>query len=199
MDPFISMIMLWGLDWAPVYWAQCAGQQMSITQNQALYSLLGTRFGGDGRTYFNLPDFRGRVPIGYGAGPGLTPYQLGATGGYEGVGLNINTMPTHTHTAQVAGSAVSVTLKASPVAGTETIPGTNGATTIAASSAGRTVGSFIYNNQSATVDLNGVAVSGGVTGVVNSTEGVGLAHENRQPYLAVNFIIALQGIYPSRP
>jgi microcystin-dependent protein len=146
-----------------------------------------------------LPDFRGRVPIGYGAGPNLSPYQLAARGGYEGVSLDLNTLPSHTHAAQLAGSAVSVTLKASPAAGTETIPGTNGATTIAASSAGRSPGSFIYNNQSATVDLNGVAVSGGVTGVVNGPTGGGLAHENRQPYLAINFIIALQGLYPMRP
>jgi len=199
MDPFISQLLLWSLSWAPQDWALCWGQAMNIQQNTALYSLLGLNYGGDSTT-FNLPDFRGRVPVGLGQNPTTgTNYPLAAKGGVETVALNQNNLAPHTHTATVGASAVSVTIKASAVAGTDNIPGTNNSTTLAASMAGRSAGSFIYNNQTPTVALNTAStVTGGFT-VTNSITGIGAAHENRQPYLVVNFIIAMVGYYPSRP
>lgn len=199
MDPFISQLLLWSLSWAPQDWAQCWGQAMNIQQNSALYSLLGLNYGGD-TSNFNLPDFRGRVPVGYGQNPLTgTTYPLAAKGGVETVALTQNNLAPHTHTATVGTSAISVTIKASSAAGTDNVPGTNNSTTLAASMIGRTPGSSIYNNQTPDVTLNTASsVTGGFT-VTNSNTGIAAAHENRQPYLVVNFIIALVGYYPSRP
>jgi microcystin-dependent protein len=172
---------------------------MNIQQNSALYSLLGLNYGGD-TSNFNLPDFRGRVPVGYGQNPLTgTTYPLAAKGGVETVALTQNNLAPHTHTATVGTSAISVTIKASSAAGTDNVPGTNNSTTLAASMIGRTPGSSIYNNQTPDVTLNTASsVTGGFT-VTNSNTGIAAAHENRQPYLVVNFIIALVGYYPSRP
>jgi len=201
MDPFLSQILLWSLNWAPQGWLSCDGTSLSVSQNNALYALIGNIYGGN-TTNFNLPDFRGRVPLGYNpyAGlPGLSQYMLGAKGGLETVTLNESNLAPHTHAANVSASAISVTIKASSVAGTDNIPGTNNSTTLAASMAGRSAGSFIYNNQTPTVALNTAStVTGGFT-VANSQTGGNVAHENRQPYLVVNFIIATTGLFPSRP
>lgn len=204
MDPILSQILLWGLTWAPQDWAMCNGQTMNIQQNTALFSLLGVNFGGNGTTTFMLPDFRGRTPIGCNNSLATRAmYNIGAMGGAESVQLTAGNIPPHTHTASATTSPISVTISASPVAGTDTIPGTNGSTTLAASSAGRTAGSFIYNNQTPTVALNGSTASatgGAVSVTVNPSVNPSVtAIDNRQPYLAVNFIIALSGIYPTRP
>ena len=173
MEPFISMICVWPLDWAPRKWANCWGQLLQISQNSTLYALIGNTYGGNGTTDFALPDLRGRVPIGYGHGPNLTSYGLGQIGGYEMINLSVNQVPAHP-------------VKASAVGGTETVPGENNATTIAASSAGRATASNIYNDQTPTVTLN------------TGSQGSSQPHENRQPFLAVNYIIALDGLFPSR-
>ena len=173
MDSFLSMICVWPLNWAPRLWAMCSGTLISIADNQALYSLLGTTYGGDGRINFALPDLRGRVPIGFGQGTGLSNYFLGQAGGFEIITLSMNQVPAHP-------------VKASAVDGAETVPGENNATTIAASSAGRATASNIYNDQAPTISLN--------TGSQGDTQ----PHENRQPFLAVNYIISMQGLYPSR-
>ena len=100
MDPIISQLLLWGLNWAPQDWAECNGQTMNVQQNAALYSLLGINFGGNGSTTFQLPDFRGRTPIGYNTSlPSRTMYNIGATGGAESVQLTAANIPPHTHTA----------------------------------------------------------------------------------------------------
>lgn len=202
MDPFLSQILLWGLNWAPQDWLPCDGTSLSVSQNQALYALLGTTYGGSPNVNFNLPDFRGRVPLGYNpyAGlPGLSQNILGGKGGFETVALNESNLAPHTHTATVSATAISVTIKASSASGTDNVPGTNSSTTLAASMVGRTPGSSIYNNQPPTVALNTAStVTGGFT-VANSQTGGNVAHENRQPYLVVNFIIATSGIFPPRP
>jgi microcystin-dependent protein len=200
MDPFMAQLLLWPMNWAPSYWAQCDGRSMNIAQNSALYALLGVTFGGNGTTNFNLPDFRGRVPIGLGTRPGTSiNYNIANIGGNESMALTAANLPTHTHTAVVTTTPISVTIKASPAGGTESVPGTNGATTLAASMSGRNPGSTIYNNQAPTVAMNTAPdITGGVTTVVNSTVGNGTAFDNRMPYLAVNFIIALSGIFPTR-
>ncbi len=196
----MAQLLLWPMNWAPSYWAQCDGRLMNIAQNSALYALLGTTFGGNGTTNFNLPDFRGRVPIGLGTRPGSSiNYNIANIGGSESMALTTANLPSHTHIAAATTTPISVTIKASPAAGTDNVPGTNGSTTLAASMAGRTPGSTIYNNQAPTVAMNTATdVSGGVTTVVNSTVGNGAAFDNRMPYLAVNFIIALSGIFPTR-
>ena len=99
MDAFLSTILIWPANFAPVGWALCTGQLLSISQNTAIFSLLGTTYGGDGVTNFALPNLQGRVPVGAGQGPGLSPYIIGQTGGVESVTLNINTIPPHTHPA----------------------------------------------------------------------------------------------------
>ncbi|SDC37159.1 phage tail protein [Williamwhitmania taraxaci] len=200
MDPFMAQLLLWPMGWAPSYWAQCDGRSMNVAQNSALFSLLGIAFGGNGSSTFNLPDFRGRVPMGLGTRPGTSiNYNLANIGGTESMALTTANLPSHTHTAAVTTTPISVTIKASPAAGTDNVPGTNGSTTLAASMAGRATGSTIYNNQTPTVAMNTATdVSGGATTVVNSTVGNGAAFDNRMPYLAVNFIIALNGIYPTR-
>ncbi|PXX97152.1 phage tail protein [Marinifilum breve] len=194
MDTFISFIALWPLNWAPKYWANCWGGKLTVSENASLFSLIGITYGGDGRINFNLPDFRGRVPLGYGQGRGLSPYQMGWFGGYEQVGLIQNQMPQHTHIAAL--TSLGIEFKASDVAGTESTPGTNNAHTLAATKDGFNPGDTLYNSETPTVDLNGVSIKGG--GVSVQDTGGSLPHENRQPYLVTNYIMSLQGIYPTR-
>lgn len=97
MEPFIGMIIAFGGNFAPRGWAKCDGTLLSVSENQALFSILGTTYGGDGRTTFGLPDLRGRVPMHYGSGPGLTPRSLGEKDGSETVTLNVNNLPPHNH------------------------------------------------------------------------------------------------------
>ncbi|NES22538.1 MAG: phage tail protein, partial [Symploca sp. SIO3E6] len=106
-DPFIGEIRMFAGNFNPVGWAICNGAQMSISQNEALFSLLGTTYGGDGRTTFNLPDFRGRVPIHTGEGPGLTNRPIGSQGGEEKVTLTVNNLAKHTHAWQASTATVS--------------------------------------------------------------------------------------------
>lgn len=162
-EPFLSEIRIMSFNFAPKGWALCNGQLLPINQNQALFSLLGTTFGGDGRVNFALPDYRGRGPVHVGSS-----HTLGERGGEEAHTLTLAEIPTHTHTAS-CNSAV----------GTSANP---------------------TGNILARAALN---TYGAVTSVVNMAAGVipnvggSQAHENRQPFLALNFSIALQGIFPS--
>ena len=194
METFLSLICLWPVSWAPKFWALCNGALLDINQNTALYSLLGTNYGGNDVSNFGIPDFRGRVPVGAGHGPLTSNYILGQMGGYEDITLASSQLPVHTHAATF--NPTSVTLKASPVAGTEKVPGTNDATTLAASDQGRSDASNIYNAEEPTVDLNMDASFAGT--VIVADAGASQAHDNIQPYTTVNYIIALEGIYPSR-
>lgn len=177
-EPFIGEIMMVGFNFAPRGWAFCDGQLLPISQNTALFSLLGTIYGGDGRTTFALPDLRGRVPIHSGGGPGLSPYRQGQKGGVETVTLSAAQMPSHTHAA--AGTA-----KAVSGSGNNTSPSGNNWAALARENA--------YSSAAA----DGTMAADNVTVTVDNTGG-SQTHENRQPYLSVSFCIALVGIYPSR-
>ncbi|MEX1309383.1 MAG: tail fiber protein, partial [Candidatus Sulfomarinibacteraceae bacterium] len=107
-SPFIGQIQLFGFNFPPRGWAFCEGQLLAISSNTALFSLLGTTFGGDGRTTFGLPDLRGRSAVGVGNGPGLSSVSWGQRSGAENVTLNVNTLPSHTHSAAVTGLTTTV-------------------------------------------------------------------------------------------
>lgn len=168
---------MFGGNFAPRGWALCDGQLLSIAQNTALFSILGTTYGGDGRTTFGLPDLRGRVPMHAGNGPGLTPRPLGQKTGAEVNYMNILQMPSHNHAAQVSVSTSS-----------------DDATTDEAGGLMSTSdGAKVYGGASAdgTYSGNPIAVT------VNQT-GNGQPINNMAPYQTVNYIIALQGTFPSR-
>lgn len=172
MEPFIAEIKLFAGNFAPLGWAFCEGQLLPINQNQALFSLLGTNYGGDGRTTFALPDLRGRVSVHPGAGPGLSQYRLGEKGGAETITLTAQQMPAHSHSLN---------------ANTE-----NGDTS-------DTPGSSLADTRGRDNDyMKSGAVNTAMSASSIGSAGDGQAHENRQPYLAINYIIALQGIFPSR-
>ena len=165
--PYLSEIRVVSFNFAPRGWAQCNGQLLPINQNQALFSLLGTTYGGDGRVNFALPNLQGNVPLHAGNG-----FNLGQTGGEAMHTLTAAEMPAHTHQVTATSDAA-------------TVPSPAGAELAAA---GATVGS-VYAPGPANTPLS----PGSVT-----TVGGGQPHENRQPYLTLNFVIALQGIFPSR-
>ena len=190
MEAFISTILIWPPNFAPTGWALCAGQLLSISQNTALFSLLGTTYGGNGISNFALPNLQGRIPVGAGQGTGLSPYIIGQTGGVESVTLNVNTIPPHTHSAT---QNLTVSLPAVTTTGTTNQPSPSVVPAAPTDAARNPVN--IYSNATPTQTLGKPAIAGSIS--VGSTGG-GQPHENRQPYLAVNYIIALQGIFPSR-
>lgn len=170
-DTFLAEIRIFGCNFAPRGWALCNGQLLPISQNTALFSLLGTTYGGNGQTTFALPDLQGAAPMHPGQGPGLTPRTLGEQGGSPAVSLIAPEMPLHSHDLKAVGSL-----------GNRTAPQGN--------SLARVSGATPY------------APAGGPTTAM-SNQAVGLAgqgqpHNNMQPYLTLNFCIALQGIFPPR-
>lgn len=172
-EPFLGEIRMFCGNFAPRGWATCDGQLLPIAQNTALFSILGTTFGGNGQTMFGLPDLRGRVPVHPGTGPGLSSYNLGQAGGSEQVALLSTQMPPHAHTVQMGcNSSAQNTTANDP---TNHFPSASDASNIYATAANAAMGAV----QS--------AVAGG-----------GQPHENIQPFTCVNFIIALEGIFPSR-
>ena len=187
MEPFTSMISLWPANFAPRNWAFCHGQLLTIQQNHALYSLLGTTFGGDGRTTFQLPDMRGRAPLCSGHGQGLSSYQHGSQGGVEKVALTVNTLPAHQH----GPGDLTITLKANSEKGNS--PSSNGHNTLASLFVPGATDALLYNNQEPDVNLRGAKLAGALLHT-----GANQPHENRQPYLAIHYIIALRGLFPSR-
>lgn len=215
MEGYMAEIRGFAGNFAPRNWALCSGQLLPISSNSALFSLLGTTYGGDGRTTFGLPDLRGRVPIHEGTGPGLTPRNLGARSGSETNVLTYSQLPVHNHlaTATLAGVPVPVTMNGlanleiltNSAQGTEDSPSGNYL------AAGPTVGktpitpySTTQNNtkmaaQSAAVSVQGtVDLSQVQAHVTVNNAGNSSAVNNMQPWLAINFIICMQGIYPSR-
>ncbi len=169
MDPFIGELRLFGFTFAPQGWALCQGQLLSIAQYSALFSLLGTTYGGNGQTNFQLPDLRGRGALGFGQGPGLSAYTQGQVGGVEQVTLTQGQLPPHNHTVAASSTATGK----SPA-------GSFPAFTADASTYGST----------GDLTMNPAMVSGG-----GSSQPVPIA----SPYLVLNWCIALQGIFPSRP
>lgn len=174
---FIGAIYAFGGNFAIYGFALCQGQLQSIAENSTLFTLIGTTFGGDGVQTFGLPDLRGRLPIGQGTGPGLPPYVIGQAAGTENISLNVNTMPAHTHT-----------LNSSTIAGTTATPAAN-SSYLAAPYTG-TVPDAMYN-----------AVTTGVVPMNNATivnAGSSLPFSIIQPVQAMNYVISLYGIFPSR-
>ena len=172
-EPFIAEIRIFAGNFAPRGWAFCNGQLLPVAQNTALFSLIGTTYGGDGRTTSALPNLQGRAPMHPGRGPGLTDRRLGQRGGGETVTLSTDQIPTHTHTLRGSsenGEQGSLTDNVVP---------------------GRSRNGQLYqtNVSSNVVQMNGSALE---------PTGGSQAHNNMQPFLAVNFIIALVGLYPSR-
>ena len=169
--PFLGEIDLVAFNFAPKGWAFCAGQLLAINQNSALFALLGTTYGGDGINNFALPDLRGRRAIAFGQGSGLSSYTLGTVGGEESVTLTIGQLPSHNH-----------------------IPNANRLTATAPGPGGNLWSTqtqvFLYSNAPAgTLPMSSLAIG---------SAGGGQAHENRSPFLVLNYIIALQGIFPSQ-
>jgi microcystin-dependent protein len=180
MNPFIGQIQAFGFNFAPRGWALCDGQLLQIAQNTALFSLLGTIYGGDGRTTFKLPDLRGRTMINYGNGPGLPAYRIGQVVGTEQVALNVLNMPSHDH----------------DFAGFFTVGVSDEDANASEGNGKYLAGAQAYTDQAANGHLAGAMVSGGVT--VGNTGG-SQPFNIMNPYQVVNYCIALVGIYPSRP
>ena len=183
MEGTIAEIRMFAGTFAPRNWAYCQGQLISIASNTALFSLLGTTYGGNGQTTFSLPDFRGRVAVGTGTGPGLAAVQLGEMGGTSTTTLVSGNMPAHNHPAALNASTVKATLQA-PAAGAALGKGVD--------STGVAV-PLIYApaGSSPSVTLDAGSVTTGLAG--SSTP-----FSNMQPYLGMNYIICMFGIYPSR-
>ena len=176
MTPFLSQIDIFSFNFAPKGYALCNGQLLPINQNQALFSLLGTTYGGDGRTTFGLPDLRSRTPVGWN-GNGIT---LGERGGTEAVTINASTMPGHTHS-----------FNANNAAGTANGPaaGSSLAKSVGSNNTGQPFNVSLYSTQNPTGAM--------YPGTIGNTGG-SQAHTNIMPYLCLNMSIALQGIFPSQ-
>jgi len=173
-SPFIGQLLLAGFNFTPRGYASCSGQMLPISANTALFSLLGTYYGGDGRSTFGLPNLQGNVAIGYGQAAGLSPYDLGQSGGSSTVTLTSSEVPAHSHTAMAAESPAD-----------STVPTGNSLT--------RSEGVTIYNNTSPTPPLTPMA-----SGALTPFNGGSQPHNNLMPYLALNWVIAVSGVYPPR-
>ncbi len=176
-DPFIGEIRMVGFPFAPKGWALCEGQLMAISTNNALFALLGTTYGGDGRTTFALPDLRGRLPAGTGNGPGLPPVGLGQIGGAPTASLTAAQLPPHVHNFAVPCNNSADASTGSP------------GNAYPAVTATRTGGTPIY-----TAASDNSSMGGGTT----ASAGAGMPLPTMSPYLGINFAIALEGIFPTR-
>jgi microcystin-dependent protein len=176
-QPFLGQLMLVPYNFAPQGWAFCEGQTLPISQNTALFSLLGTTYGGNGTSTFQLPNLQGCVPVGQGQGPSLSPYDLGETAGSSSVTVLTSQMPAHTHIIPAAAAA-----------GHEATPGTGYA--LGSGSRG-TVPAYVTP---AIQTEHPVTMSANLCGDVGGSQ----PHNNLMPYVVMNYIIALTGIYPAR-
>lgn len=187
MDPFLGQIQPYGFNFAPRGWAKCDGQLLPISQYSALFSLLGTTFGGDGRTTFGLPDLRGRSIVHIGHGPGLSTITWGEKGGRENVTLTQMNMPSHSHALIDGVANVTVHTTDNAAVSQDSDDGANGLGT-------GTGMPDIFRESPTTADkIAGVEISG-----TTSLSGGGQSFNIRNPFLGINVCIALQGIFPSR-
>ena len=170
--PFLGQITLFGGNFAPRGFALCSGQFLAIAQNDALFALIGTTYGGDGVTSFALPDMRGRLPVHAGQGPGLSNYIIGQSGGSETVTLAVTQIPSHTHTT--SGSSAS------------------------GSAADPSNGFWAAEPTADVAQFSNAAPGASMSPAAVSNSGGSQPHENLQPFLCVNFVIAIEGIFPSR-
>ena len=168
-DPFVAEIRMFGFNFAPTGWAQCNGQLLPLSQNTALFSLLGTFYGGDGKSTFALPNLQGSSPIHQGQGSGLSEYFLGQQGGSQFVTLLQSEMPIHTHGFEASEETVNEAQAANFFYG---------------------AGETRYAAPAAVTQMAPQAIS---------VAGGSLPHNNMMPYLVVNFCIAMQGVFPARP
>lgn len=175
MDPFYGEVRIFGFGFAPVNWAQCNGQTMSVAQYSALFAIIGIQYGGNGQTTFKLPDLQGSAVMNQGQGPGLTERYVGEAVGTSAVTLLTTQLPNHQHMYNCYIPGSTADLINTPAAG---------------SSLSRTPGQFDYSN----TDLPDTTMAPQMIGIT----GGGSPHENRQPYLVMNFCIALYGIFPVR-
>lgn len=174
-EPFIGEIKMVGFPFPPKDWAQCDGQEIPMNQNPSLYALLGIVYGGDGTTTFKLPDYRGRVPIHPGSDGMGSYYQIGYFGGFENITLNPNELPQHSHTMQGTGALA-----------TDNSPGSNKDRVLAKTNNGTKIYS---TDTSSIVPLSAASVS---------ATGDNQSHPNMQPFQVINFVIALEGMFPPR-
>jgi microcystin-dependent protein len=181
MDNFLGQITQFACTFAPQRWAMCQGQVMPISQNPALFALLGTAFGGNGTTNFGLPDLRGRLPNSMGQAPGLSPYTIGQTGGAPTVLLTDKNVPSHTHAFQAYNVAATT---GSPLGALPAVGASSG-------ERGHITETKLYSGNAPTVTLSSLSV--------NPVEGSNRPHDNMQPALAMNWCIAIEGIVPQRP
>jgi len=179
MEEYIGIIKIFGGNFAPRGWALCNGQLLSIAQNTALFSILGTTYGGNGQTTFGLPDLRGRTAVGMGQGPGLPSVVQGELAGEANHTLITSEMPMHNHTAAVNSGNAS-----------------QAAATAGASVA--TPGTLVGRNFTSTFGFNTTTPDTALNPATVGVSGGNQPHNNMQPYLGVNYIICLEGIFPSR-
>lgn len=169
-QPFVGQIAIVAFNFAPIGWAMCDGQLLAISSNTALFSLIGTYYGGDGVRTFQLPDLQGRVPVGQGEGVGLSPINIGQVGGTETVTLTVNQLPAHTH------PLIASTLEAAVVSPTGSVLGSKARVPL-------------YSAPSSLTTMSAESI-----GPTGGNQPVAI----RNPYLGMTYIIALQGIYPTR-
>jgi len=177
IDPFVAQIALYPYNFAPTGWAQCNGQLLPISQNTALFSLVGTFYGGDGKSTFALPDLQGRCPIHTGQGQGLSERFLGEQGGSDSVTLLVSEIPFHAHTVQAALKTGGTAETANPINNYPAVATAN-----------------LYSDAPGSDSMTTLNVD-----VQIQPTGGSLPHNNMQPYLTINYCIALQGVFPQRP
>lgn len=186
MSVYVGEIILVGFNFAPAGWAFCDGSLLPISENETLFQLIGTTYGGDGESTFALPDLRGRIPLGTGQGPALQNYTLAQTGGSETITLTVTQLPSHAH--PIDTSALTASLKCRNGAGNQRTPVGN---VHAIEAAGATMP---YSSASANATMNGDPID--ITGVADA--GGIEPHDNIQPYLGLNFCISLFGVFPGQ-
>ena len=185
-NPFLGEIIMFGGNFAPRGWATCDGQLLSIASNTALFSILGTTYGGNGVSTFALPDLRGRVPIHVGQGPGLSSYVLGEESGTENVTLNTTNIPSHHHTLSEANAKIAIGARTDAPNASVPNGGFLGASNI-----------YVSGQTTANASLKVGVVEFGA-GAATDLTGGSIPFSIIQPFLCVTFIIALQGIFPTR-
>ncbi|AMP05148.1 phage tail protein [Collimonas pratensis] len=196
MNIFLGSIMTFGFQFNPSGWQPCNGQAISIDQYSALFALLGTNFGGDGVQTFQLPNLQGRMPLCQGNGAALSPRVIGQFSGSENISVGLSNLPSHTHTATFtpSGGGSSYTVSANTAGN---LPAPSATNNILSGSPAGNQGGAIWGSTAPTVPLGGGGGSGGAT-VTNAVTGNSQVVGSMNPYLALNFSIALTGIFPSR-
>ena len=191
MDPFLGQIQPFGFNFAPRGWSKCDGQLLSIAANSALFSLLGTTFGGDGRTSFGLPDLRGRSIVHIGNGPGLSSISWGERGGGESISLSQTNLPSHSHSLVNGTASVTSVIQ---TLDTGTAINETGASENKLASGGTQLDIYMESDGTAAGTLG---VSSTISGTT-STSGSSIPFGIRNPFLGINVCIAMVGVFPSR-